>query len=162
MAKLSMIWAMARNRVIGINNSLPWHLPNDLKHFKKVTFGKTVIMGLRTYESLGKPLPGRRNIVLNFDSLDIPGVEIMTSIQDAIQAVKDEDEAFIIGGASIYKQFLDKADRLYMTYIDEDVVGDAYFPEFDISKWELVNETPGETNEKNKLKHSFRVYERHN
>jgi dihydrofolate reductase len=156
---LSMIWAMGRNREIGKNNSLPWHLPEDLKHFKAITLGKPVIMGLRTYESLGKPLPNRKNIVLNFKVQDIPGCTVVTSIQSALDKVKGED-AFIIGGASIYKQFLDFADRLYITYIDSDFEADIFFPEFDLSTWRMVQEAKGLKDEKNPYDYYFRTYER--
>lgn len=158
--KLSMIWAMGRNREIGKGLKIPWFIPEDFKHFKNTTINKSVIMGLRTYESLGKPLPNRRNIVLNFNALDIPGVEIITSIPDAMEAVKNDHEAFVIGGASIYKQFLDKVNRLYMTYIDHDFDADIFFPEFDINEWQLISETKGIKNEKNPYDYFFRIYER--
>lgn len=156
---LSMIWAMGKNREIGINNSLPWNLPEDLKHFKKTTLGKPVIMGLRTFESLGRPLPGRKNIVLNFSKKDIPGCFVVTSINEALDMVKGED-AFVIGGASIYKQFLEHADRLFITFIDHEFKADAYFPEFDLNEWKIISEEKGIRDEKNPYDYYFRVYER--
>jgi len=159
---LSMIWAMGKNREVGLDLKIPWHIPEDFKYFKETTFGKPVIMGLKTFKSLGKPLPGRRNIVLNFDKIDIPGCEVITSIPEAIEAVKDEEEAFIIGGASIYKQFLDKVDRLYMTYIDHEFEANIFFPEFDIDEWKMISETKGKKDEKNPYDYYFRVYERKN
>lgn len=157
---LSMIWAMGKNRELGLDLEIPWHIPNDFKYFKKTTLGKSVIMGLKTFESLGKPLPNRRNIVLDFVKHDIPGIEFATSIQEAIDKVKDEDEAFIIGGASIYKQFLRFADRLYMTLIDHEFKANIFFPEFDLNEWKLVSEEKGLKDEKNNYDYYFRVYER--
>jgi dihydrofolate reductase len=156
---LSMIWAMGRNRELGLNNSLPWHIPEDLKHFKKITEGKTVIMGLRTFQSLGKPLPGRRNIVLHFEPISIEGCEVCTSIPEVLDKVKGED-AFIIGGASIYKQFLPKADRLYITFIDHEFQADTFFPEFDMEGWKLLEEAKGLRDPKNDYDYFFRTYER--
>ena len=157
---ISMIWAMARNRVIGKQNKLPWHLPHDLSHFRQVTLGRPVIMGLRTFYSLGKPLPGRRNIVLNFEQIDLPGCEVALSLDDALQKTRHEKEVFIIGGASIYKQFLPLAGRLYMTYIDHDFEGDAFFPELDLSVWKLIENEKGPKDEKNPFDYWFRVLER--
>jgi len=155
-----MIWAMDKNRLIGKGNDLPWHIPNDLKHFKETTKGKAVIMGLRTFYSLGKPLPNRRNIVLHFDKIKLNGAEVYTSILEAIEAVKNEEEAFVIGGASIYRQFLEFVDKLYITYIDHNFEGDIFFPEFDMSEWELISERKGVKDEKNPYDLYFRVYTR--
>ncbi len=157
---LSMIWAMARNRIIGKNNALPWHLPEDLKHFKNITNGKAVIMGLNTFKSLGKPLPNRRNIVINYEAVSLPGCEICLSIEDALSRIKSESDAFVIGGASIYRQFLPFAERLYMTYIDHDFEGDICFPEFDLDVWQLISEEKGTKDKENPYDYYFRVYER--
>jgi dihydrofolate reductase len=157
---LSMIWAMGKNKELGKGLKIPWHIPEDFKHFKNITTGKTVIMGLNTFKSLGKPLPNRRNIVLNFEKLDLPGCEVVTSIKEAADAVKDEKEAFVIGGASIYKQFLTLTSKLYMTYIDHSFDADIFFPEFDLSEWKLVSEKKGQKDEKNPYDYYFRVYER--
>jgi dihydrofolate reductase len=153
-----MIWAMGKNREIGINNALPWHLPNDLQHFKQVTSGKTVIMGLSTYYSLGRALPNRRNIVINFTKIDLPGCEVVISIKDALEAVKGEDEAFIIGGASIYQQFLPFAEKLYITLIDQEFKADRFFPEFDMARWKLKSKEKGLKDEKNPFDYHFCVY----
>ncbi len=158
--KISLIWAMSANWVIGKGNALPWRLPNDLQYFKKVTSGKPVIMGLRTYESIGRPLPGRRNIVLSFETKNITGVEVVCSIDESLALCKDAQEIFIIGGASIYKQFLPLAHVLYMTFINANVEGDIFFPAFKLDDWQLKEVTPGICDEKNKLLHEFRVYER--
>lgn len=158
--KISIIWAMGKNRELGLDLEIPWHIPNDFKHFKKITSGHSVIMGLKTFQSLGKPLPNRRNIVLDFTKQDIKGVEFATSIPESISMVKEEDEAFVIGGASIYKQFLQVADKLYMTYIDHEFIANIFFPEFDLDEWKLIKEEKGLKNDKNPYDYYFREYER--
>ena len=157
---ISMIWAMGKNREIGKGLKIPWHIPNDFKHFKKITSGHSVIMGLKTYQSLGKPLPNRRNIILHFNKINIPGCEVATSIQEALDLVKNEDEAFVIGGASIYRQFLAFADKLYMTYIDHEFDADIFFPEFDLDEWELVKQEKGLKDKDNDYDYYFREYVR--
>ena len=156
---LSMIWAMGKNKEIGNDLKIPWHIPEDFKYFKKTTIGKPVIMGLKTYESMGKALPGRRNIVLDFNPIKLPDAEIITDITKIPNMFKD-DEAFIIGGGSIYKLFLDKVDKLFMTYIVHEFDANIFFPEFDINQWKLVSEEKGLKNEKNPYDYYFRVYER--
>ena len=158
--KISLIWAMARNRVIGNGLQLPWQLPKDLAYFKKITSGKPVIMGLNTYNSIGKPLPGRKNIVMSYEPLHIEGCVVACSTHTALAAAAGHDEVFIIGGAQIYQQFLPFADALYMTYIDAEVAGDVYFPEYDTSMWQLINAQTGACDEQNNLAYEFRVYQR--
>ena len=114
-----MIAAMAHNRVIGKDNDMPWHLPADLQHFKKVTLGKPVLMGRKTFESIGRPLPGRRNIVISRNSdYNKEGIEVVGSVEAALELVKDSDEVMVIGGGHIYELFLPFAERLYLTFID--------------------------------------------
>jgi dihydrofolate reductase len=133
---LSIIAAMDRNQLIGNNNQLPWHLPADFTHFKAKTMGKPILMGRKTFESIGKPLPGRTNIVLSRNpNLQLEGVECVHSLQDAIAAAADADEMMIIGGSSIYEMLLPQVDRMYLTYVDEAFEGDAWFPAFDRSQW---------------------------
>ena len=134
---LSMIAAIGKNNELGKNNDLIWHLDGDLPFFKKVTMGKPVIMGRNTYLSLPKALPGRQNIVLTFPPLfEAPGVTAVLTPEEALALVKDAEEAFIIGGASVYKLFLPMADRLYLTEAEaEDDTADVYFPDFDKSEW---------------------------
>lgn len=133
---LSLIAAMANKRVIGRDNTLPWHLPEDLKHFKATTLGKPVIMGRKTWESLGRPLPGRRNLVVSRNaSYPAVGAEVFTSLTDALAACADVPECFVIGGAELYRQALPLAERLYLTEIDCTVAGDAYFPELPAGEW---------------------------
>lgn len=159
---LSMIWAMGKNRELGKGFELPWYIPADFKYFKQTTLGKPIIMGLKTFKSIGKPLPGRKNIVLSFEPVDIPGCCMVTSIEQAIKEAQaaNTDEAFVIGGASIYQQFLSYVDKLYVTYIDHEFEADIFFPEFDISQWSLLSEERGEKNEKNPYNYYFRTYER--
>lgn len=129
--KISMIAAMAVDRVIGKDNQMPWHLPADLLHFKKITLGKPVIMGRKTYDSIGRPLPGRLNIVVSRDpTLNIPGVSCVTSIEQALLMVEGGDEVMVIGGATIYEYFLTVTNRLYLTFIDLETAGDTFFPDY--------------------------------
>ena len=135
--KLAIIVAQAKNRVIGINNKLPWHLPEDLRYFKQVTMAKPIIMGRITFESIGRPLPGRTNIVISRQENYAPAnVKVVSSLEDAIDLAESiclidgAEEAMVIGGAQIYAQALEKADRLYLTEVDAEIEGDAWFPEF--------------------------------
>ena len=154
---LSMIWAMGKNRELGINNDLPWHLPADLQHFKAVTMNKPVIMGRKTFESIGRPLPGRRNIVIsrNTDYTAV-GVDVVTSPEAAISLLCESDEVMVIGGGNIYQQFLKSADTLYLTFIDLDVVGDTQFPDYEQSaNWQVVEELYNQPDDKNIYGYKF-------
>jgi dihydrofolate reductase len=126
--KIAIIAAIARNRVIGKEGALPWHISEDLKRFKRLTFGHPVLMGRRTWESLGRPLPGRRNVVVTSGSL--PSVEHYASIEAALEALNDQEIVFVIGGATMYDHLLDRADLLYLTLLSSDVDGDTVFPPF--------------------------------
>lgn len=125
--KLAIIAAIAKNRVIGKDGKLPWHISEDLKRFKRLTTGHTVLMGRKTYDSLGKPLSNRRNVVVT--STAIPGIECYRSVADALVALKDQELVFIIGGAQLYTQLFQKADLLYLTFVEQDVPGDVLFPD---------------------------------
>ena len=144
---LSMIAALGVNRVIGFNNSMPWHLPTDFKYFKATTLGKPIIMGRKTWDSLGRPLPGRLNLVVSRQTdLHLEGAEVFASLQDAIERAEEwaveqgVSEVMLIGGAQIYSQGLADADKLYLTRVDLSPKGDASFPEFDHTQWTLVSE----------------------
>lgn len=126
--KIYHVVAMARNRVIGQGNKLPWHFPEDLKQFKKTTLGSTVIMGRKTYESIGRPLPGRENFVISRTLGQVQGIHVFRSVGNAIGAVTTEN-AFIIGGAEIYRSTIQSVDGIYLTRIDQDYDGDAFYPE---------------------------------
>ena len=166
--KLALIWAMSRNRVIGRNNALPWHLSEDLKYFKRVTMGKPVIMGRKTWESIGRPLPGRTNIVItrNPEYVVPEGVRVVTSLDAAINLaekvclIEGIDEAIVMGGAEIYAQALPRADRLYLTQVHADVHGDAYFPEIDLQHWHELGREDFSASGPNPYDYSFVVLER--
>lgn len=158
---ISLIVAAARNGVIGKGNALPWSLPADLKHFKETTAGRTIIMGRKTFESIGRPLPNRRNVVITRQSDYAPeGIEVVDSLQAAAAAVPEAEEAFVIGGGEIFRQALPLADRVYLTRVDSDIEGDAYFPELEPADWREVSRREGIVDEKNALPHAFLVLER--
>jgi len=152
----SLVVAMARNRVIGRDNQLPWRLPADLAYFKRVTLGHPVIMGRRTWESIGKPLPGRHNIVVSRNrDYRAPGATVVASLDAAWKAAGDADEACVIGGTSLFAEALPIADRIYLTEVDAEVDGDTYFPPFDRSQWderEVMRHPADERHE-----HPFRI-----
>jgi dihydrofolate reductase len=127
--RVAIIAALAKNRVIGRNGILPWHIAEDLKRFKRLTVGSTVLMGRATWRSLGKPLPDRRNVVLS--SRIVPDAECYRSIEEAFEALKTEQRVFVIGGGNVFAQVLDRADELYLTILDRDVEGDTYFPRYE-------------------------------
>jgi dihydrofolate reductase len=157
---ISMIAAMANNRVIGKDNQMPWHLPADFAWFKRSTLGKPVVMGRKTYDSIGRPLPGRLNVVISRDeSLKIEGVTTVTSVELALELLSDVDEVMIIGGGSIYESCLPKADKLYLTYIDLAVDGDTQFPEWGEGWKQSFSETY-QSDEKNKHNMEFVILER--
>lgn len=158
--RISLIVAMAKNRVIGNDNTLPWHLPADLKNFKILTMKHHIIMGRKTYESIGRPLPGRFSVVVTRSS-KFEGCIIADSLEKAIEAcAKDEDEIFVIGGAELYRQAINLADRIYLTEIDADISGDAYFTEFDDKLWQETGRVSHAPDEKNLYPYHFVVYDR--
>jgi dihydrofolate reductase len=165
--KLTMIWAMSRNRTIGRNNALPWHLPEDMKYFKRVTMGKPIIMGRKTWESIGRPLPGRSNIVITRDSsYTAEGVKIVRTLEEAISLAQSialidgAEEAVVIGGAQIYALALPLADRLYMTQVHAEVEGDAFFPQFDLTQWNELGREDFSAAGPNPYDYSFVVLDR--
>ncbi len=157
---LSILVAMARNRTIGLDNALPWRIPEDMKHFKSLTMGHHMIMGRKTYDSIGRPLPGRTTVVVTRSrDLKIEGCVVAHSLDEAIAACAG-DEIFVVGGAEIYAQALPLADTLYVTEIQQDAEGDAHFPEFDKSVWrELAREERSQT-EPQPLEYHFVTYRR--
>ena len=147
---ISIIAAMDRNRLIGNDNQLPWHLPADFAYFKSVTMGKPIIMGRKTYESIGKPLPGRSNIVLTRNpDIKFEGVECVDSFAEALALVADAEEVMVIGGSTIYEMLLPQVNRLYFTYVDAEFEGDAWFPEFDNNQWQETESVMKKADEKN-------------
>lgn len=159
---ISLIVAMDQNRVIGKDNQLPWYLPADLQYFKKVTMGKLIIMGRKTFESIGRVLPGRENIIVTRNEQYInENCTILHSI-DEVKTFADESEqeVFVIGGAEIFREILPTTDRLYLTKIQASFEGDTYFPEIDEKEWREISSTPGVVDEKNLYPHQFIVLER--
>lgn len=159
---LSAILAMSENRVIGKNNQLPWHLPADLKHFKTITTGHSILMGRKTYESIGRPLPNRTNIIITRNAaLQIPGCVVVTSIDDALNYAKKENkEIFIIGGAEVYTQLLPVTDRIYLTLVHGQFAGDAFFPELNKEEWKEVDRVDHNADANNAYPYSFIRMER--
>ena len=164
MPLISMVVAATENDVIGRDNGMPWHLPDDLKYFKSRTMGKPMLMGRKTFESIGRPLPNRRNIVITRQPGYAPeGVEAAGSLEAAValaMADSPEREAFVIGGGEIFRQALPIADRIYLTRVEADVEGDAFFPDLDPREWREVSRREGIVDEKNSLPHAFLVLER--
>lgn len=168
--QISMIAALAENRVIGNKNGMPWHLPADFKYFKEKTLNKIIILGLNTFKSIGeKPLPNRKHIILNKDTnYKVPeDCFLANSIEQALETAKtllkepnQSDEIMICGGASIYAQFLPMTQRLYLTYIHQNFEGDTFFPEFNINEWKEVSREDHEPDEKNLYKYSFVILEK--
>lgn len=163
---LSVIVAMAHNRVIGLNNQMPWHLPADLAWFKKNTLNKPVIMGRKTFESIGRPLPNRHNIVISrqIESIDnkISNVSWVKSIDEAIFLAQEQqpDEVFIIGGGNIYQQVLPLIDWLYLTHIDAELQGDTYFPDYLPEQWQVIYQQDHQADEKNSYPYQFQILQR--
>ncbi|WP_342432009.1 dihydrofolate reductase [Neobacillus sp. FSL H8-0543] len=159
---ISFIVAMDENRVIGKDNQLPWHLPEDLKFFKRVTMGHPIAMGRKTHESIGRILPGRENIIITRQSnYQSEGCTVFNSIGDFVEySRKTNEETFIIGGAEIFKETFEYADRLYITHIQDRFEGDTFFPEFDVGKWQLISSEQGIKNEKNPYEFEFMIYDR--
>ncbi len=161
MNQISIVVAISENNAIGKDNQLLWHLPADLKHFKNITTGHTIIMGRKTYDSIGKPLPNRRNIIITRQKdLNLEGVEVVNSLEEALSLSKDEEEVFIIGGAEIYKQSVAVSHRIYLTRVHQEFEADAFFPELDDESWKEVEKEDHLPDEKNKFAYTFSTLER--
>lgn len=163
---ISMIAAMDKNRLIGADNAMPWHLPADFKHFKQITMAKPIIMGRKTFESIGRPLPGRKNIVLSRGEFKREDVVTVSTIDEALReaargtAGDEAAEVMIIGGANLYQQMMDKADKLYLTHVKAIFEGDAWFPEIDMHEWEIVSQQSMSADEKNNYDFDIVEYKR--
>lgn len=154
----SIIVCHDQNRVIGLDNKMPWHLPNDLKRVKKLTSGNTIVMGRKTFESIGKPLPNRRNVVLTSnESFHHEGVDVIHSIDEIDQL---EGHIFIFGGQGLYEQMMSRVDDMYVTVIEDKFQGDAFFPPYTFNEWNVLSSEAGELDEKNTLPHTFMHMER--
>lgn len=161
MTVLSMIVATADNNVIGKGNTMPWHLPADLAYFKKVTLGKPIIMGRKTYESIGRPLPGRRNIVISRDqNYHAQGVDVVTSVEQALALASGVDEIMVIGGGAIYQHCLPTATRLYVTHIKAAIEGDTHFPDYNDGRWQKVSSELYAADAKNPYDLDFCIYQK--
>ncbi|MFU1505310.1 type 3 dihydrofolate reductase [Aeromonas veronii] len=161
--KISMIAAMAHDRVIGKDNQMPWHMPADLAHFKRVTLGKPVLMGRKTFESIGRPLPGRRNLVISRNpDYQAEGIEVVGSVEAALAllAGSSVEELMVIGGGHLYAEMLPSADCLYLTQIDLAVEGDTRFPAFDDGQWQRIECESHPADEKNPHPYSFETWQR--
>jgi dihydrofolate reductase len=159
--KISLIVAMARNRTIGVNNTLPWRIPEDLRHFKALTMGHHMIMGRKTFDSIGKPLPGRTTVIVTRNAaLKAEGCIVAHSLQDAVKACAGDEEIFVVGGAELYAQALPLATTLYLTEIHQDVEGDAHFPQFNQGEWTEVARVRHSQAEPQSLEYDFVTYRR--
>jgi dihydrofolate reductase len=162
--RISLIVAMGENRVIGSNGNIPWHLPADFKHFKELTMGHPIVMGRKTFESIGKPLPGRVNIVITRDADYLRDGTTMVNSPDAALAAAvvapGADEMFVIGGAEIYKIFLSRAERIYLTQVHGAFEGDVFFPELGEGEWRLISSEENKKDEHNAFDFTYLVYER--
>lgn len=160
--KISIIAAMAKNRTIGVNNTLPWRIPADLQHFKRLTLGHHILMGRKTFDSIGKPLPQRTTVVISRNpDLKIEGCLMAHSLEEAIAACGVVDEIFIVGGAEIYALALPYADTLYLTEVQQVVAGDAHFPEFNIGEFQEISREIHQQTTPQTLKYHFVHYQRH-
>ena len=161
MPRLSLIVAMAKNRVIGADNTIPWHLPNELKLFKSLTMGNPIVMGRKTYESIGRLLPGRTTVIVTRQKdYAIEGAIVAHSISEAIAACKGADEIFVIGGADLFRETLPLADRLYLTTVDAEPEGDTFMPDFDAGEWHETSAQAFDKDEKHAYAYQLRVYDR--
>lgn len=158
---ISLVVAASTNNVIGSDGGLPWHLPDDLRHFKRLTTGKPVVMGRRTFESIGRPLPDRRNIVMTRDPGFVArGCDVVSSVREALDLVSDAEEVMIIGGGQVYRDFLSHADRIYLTRVQADVEGDTHFPDIDEAGWRRVSSESHAIDEKHAYAFDVMVFER--
>lgn len=160
---ISLVVAAANNNAIGKDGKMPWHLPADMRHFKNITWGLPVIMGRKTFESIGKVLPGRKNIIITRQAgWEAEGVVVVKKLEDAffVAAETDAKEAMVVGGGEIYKQLFDKARRIYLTRVDAEPEGDTFFPVIRAEEWHLVSQQKHEADEKNAYNYSFQFWER--
>ena len=160
-SRISIIVAMAKNRVIGANGAIPWHLPEELKRFKNLTMGHHILMGRKTWESIGRLLPGRETVIVTRQpTYKVPGATIAHSLRDAIASSSGDEEIFVIGGAELFREALPLADRMYLTTVDIEVPGDTYMPEFDARRWREVSTEPVAADTRNPHAFKLTTYER--
>lgn len=159
---ISLIAALSNNYVIGVENTMPWHLPRDLKHFKQLTLNKKVIFGRKTFAAIGsRPLPGRTNIIMTRDTtFSAEGCLVVHSPSDALALIENDEELMIAGGSQIYELFLHDANKMYLSFVDTEVSGDSYFPRWDKTQWREISQTRAEADEKNAFAITFVTLER--
>src|SRR5687768_15459914 len=156
--RLSLIVAMARNRVIGADGKIPWHLPNELKLFKSLTMGHHIVMGRKTYESIGRLLPGRTTVIVTKQrDYAVPGAIVAHSVKEALAACANDDECFVIGGAELFRETLPIADRLYLTVVDAEPAGDTFMPDFELSAWKETSSQTFAADEKHAHPYRFTI-----
>jgi dihydrofolate reductase len=159
--KVSLIVAMAKNRVIGANNRIPWHLPNELGLFKSLTMGHHIVMGRRTYESINRLLPGRATVIVTRQrDYAVPGAIVVHSVKEALDACKDDDECFVIGGADLFRETLPLADRIHLTVVDVEPEGDTFMPDFDVRAWQETSSQRFPADDKHAYPYRYAVYDR--
>jgi dihydrofolate reductase len=160
-ARLSLIVAMAKNRVIGADNKIPWHLPNELKQFKNLTMGHHIVMGRKTYESIGRLLPGRTSVIVTRQrDYSVPGAIVTHSVEEALEACRNDDECFVIGGADLFRETLARADRLYLTIVEAEPSGDTFMPDLDLADWTETSAQSFPLDEKHAHGYRFAIYDR--
>ena len=163
MTRISLIVAMAKNRVIGADNKIPWHLPNELRLFKSLTMGHHIVMGRRTYESINRLLPGRTTVIVTRQrDYEVPGAVVAHSVEEALAACRGDDEVFVIGGAELFRETLPIADRLHLTVVDAEPAGDTFMPEIDMSAWRETSSQSFRPDEKHAHAYRYAVYDRAN
>ena len=158
--RISIIVAIAENAVIGKDGAIPWRLSTDMRRFKRITMGHHLIMGRKTWDSLGRPLPGRTSIVLSRSANSIEGVHVVPNLQDALEICRSDEEVFIIGGSEIYQLALPLAHRIYLTKVHADVEGDTHLSDLPLAEWQVIEEESFETGEKDEFPHTFQILER--
>lgn len=159
--RINIVVAAAENNAIGKNNRLLWHLPLDLKHFKQITTGQTILMGRKTYDSIGKPLPNRRNIIITRQPINLAGCEVAGSVEAALALCAEEKEVYIVGGAEIYRQMLPQTNRIFLTRVHKNFDGDTFFPSLHETDWKVTAQINHASDEKNPLPYSFQTLERY-
>ena len=159
--KVAIIVAMDKQGLIGRNNDLPWKLSADLKYFRRVTMGKPLVMGRNTHESIGRPLPGRKNIIVTSNAnYHVDGCTVVSSLDQALLACDDAEEVMVMGGASLYEQLLPQADRVYLTHVNAELEGDTWFPQWNKDQWQEISREDHQADEKNQYPYSFVIYDR--
>jgi dihydrofolate reductase len=159
--RISLVVAMAKNRVIGANNRIPWRLPDEQQLFKRLTMGHHIVMGRKTYESIGRLLPSRKTVIVTRQpSYNVPGATVVHSLPDALKAAAADDEVFVIGGADLFREALPMADRIHLTVVDAEPSGDTFMPELDLTPWQEIGREVHQPDDRHQFGYVYSVYER--